>query len=73
LFEEKYLEPVSNNLYMAQISFKLDFQNDGAYNGIMEKLRWKMFIKTVAKKYFCLEHITIMETEFPKIKKKILR
>ncbi|MDR2784606.1 MAG: hypothetical protein LBB83_01695 [Treponema sp.] len=32
LFEEKYMDPVSNNIYTAQMSFKFDYQNAGADN-----------------------------------------
>jgi hypothetical protein len=38
LFEEKYMQPVSNNLYTAQMSFKFDYQNNGAGNNIFVEI-----------------------------------
>jgi len=39
LFEQKHLNPVSNNVYTAQLSFKFDFQNTGIfYNWIFVEI-----------------------------------
>jgi hypothetical protein len=38
LFEEKYMRPVSNDLYTAQMSFKFDYQNNGAGNDIFVEI-----------------------------------
>jgi hypothetical protein len=38
LFEDKYMEPVSNTLYTAQVSFKFDYQNAGSGNDVFVEL-----------------------------------
>ncbi|MDR2304227.1 MAG: SEL1-like repeat protein [Treponema sp.] len=38
LFEGRYMEPVSNNVYTAQMSFKFDYQNNGAGNDMFVEI-----------------------------------
>jgi hypothetical protein len=38
LFEEKYMAPVSNNMYTAQLSFKYDYQNAGTDNDVFVEI-----------------------------------
>jgi hypothetical protein len=38
LFEDKYMDPVSNNIYTARMSFKFDYQNAGSDNDVFVEI-----------------------------------